>query len=117
MARCQSQADYSGDIIWRMKQTAPWIRRTSVHLTPRNAGRAVIGLGILCLVVPFLIAVAVLPIAAYKLRTMELSGLDSRAKALQSEITAIQNLARLKSSLERDLKHPGVDSSPPNEKK
>jgi hypothetical protein len=86
-------------------------------LTPRNVGRAVIGLAILSLAIPFLIAVAVLPSAAYKLRTMDLSGLDSRAKALQSEITAIQHLARLKSALERNLKHPSVDSNSPNVKK
>ncbi len=97
-----------------MRQTDTWTRRLSLHLTPRNVGRAVIGLAILSLGVPLLIVMTALPNAAHKLRTADMSGLDSRAKAFQSEITAIQHLARLKSALERNL---SVDSNPPNGKK
>jgi hypothetical protein len=77
----------------------------------------VIGLAILSLAVPPLIAMAALPNAAHKLRTLQMSGLNSRTDALQSEITAIQDLARLKSAIERNLKHSGVAPSPANEKR
>ncbi len=70
-----------------------------------------IGLGMLSLGVWVLLVMATLHDSTRRLRTMDLSGL----RAFQSEITAIQHLARIKSALERSPEH-STDSKPPNEK-
>jgi hypothetical protein len=84
----------------------------SSRFSPRNVGRAVVGLAMLSLGVWFLLAMAALHDGLRKLRTIDMAGL----RTFQSEMTAIQHLANIKTALERDLGH-GADPGPSKKKK
>jgi hypothetical protein len=87
------------------------------RFSPRNVGRAAIGLAVLTLGVWFLLVIALLHDAARKLRTLDVSKASPQSKTLQSEITAIQHLAHIESVLERSAEHHSADSKPSSEKK
>jgi hypothetical protein len=89
----------------------------SSRFSPRNVGRAAIGLAVLTLGVWFLLVIALLHHAAHKLRTLDASKASPPLRTLQSEITAIQHLAHIESALERSAEHPSADSKPSSEKK
>jgi hypothetical protein len=82
------------------------------RFSPRNVGRAVIGLATLSLGIWFLLAIAALHDGLRKLRTIDMPGL----RTFQSEVTAIQHLANIKPAVERNLGH-GAGSKPSREKK
>jgi hypothetical protein len=61
----------------------------------------------------FLLVMATLHDGLLKLRTNDMPGL----RTFQSEITAIQHLAKIQAALERNLGHGSADSRPFDEKK
>jgi hypothetical protein len=78
-----------------MHQAPPLAQRLALHMTPRNVGRAVIGVGLFFLGALVVVFILGLHSAGQRLQTVNFSRLTPQAKTVQIEIRAIQALARL----------------------